>query len=127
MRFLIPVAVTLVIHLVLGWRWDLLGGVVAGWMWIDGGWWRGAASVGAVWLGLVMYTLIVATGPTLELHSVLAGMAGDMPSWSVPLIVVLIGILIGAVGGSIGTRLRILMQRGRASRAANKENTHGLT
>lgn len=125
MRWFILLAGTVACHLLLGWRWDLLGGIAAGWLWTRGGWWRGAVIVGLVWLALVVYSIFTATGPALELHHILAGMAGGVPTWSVPVIVVVIGLLIGAIGGLIGSRLRGLARSKRLSGAAVKDTTHG--
>ncbi|MDX1741673.1 MAG: hypothetical protein R3178_10280 [Rhodothermales bacterium] len=125
MRFTLIILLTLLLHLVLGWRWDVVGGALAGWYWVEEGWWRGAAIVGLVWLGLVLYSLALASGPTLELHRILAWMAHGIPAWSVPILVVLIGALIGAIGGVIGSRARRLLLQNRSSAAGVKHSPHG--
>jgi hypothetical protein len=125
MRWIIVLTGTLACHVLLGWRWDLLGGIAAGWLWIRGGWWRGAVIVGLVWLGLVVYSILVAEGPALELHHILAGMAGDIPTWSIPVVVVVIGLLIGATGGLIGSRLRGLVKSKRLPSAVVRDTTDG--
>jgi hypothetical protein len=125
MRFALLLLFTLVLHVLLGWRWDIVGGVLAGWFWMERGAWRGAAVVGLVWLGLVVYSLVVAAGPTLELHRILAGMARAIPSWSVPVLVVLIGALIGAIGGVVGSRAHVLVMQNRGNATGVKDSPDG--
>ncbi|MBT8399655.1 MAG: hypothetical protein KJO98_04200 [Rhodothermia bacterium] len=97
--------IALVVHVLLGWPWSILGGVAAGWLAPRGGWWRGALAVGMAWLILIGYNFIVANGPVREMHRVVAGVAGDLPGWTIPGLSLFVGILIGAAGGLVGTSL----------------------
>ena len=65
--------------------------------------------MGGVWAGLTSYTIAVATGPTIELHRILAGVSGFVPSFAVPLIIVAVGFIIGLSGGLVGSGLRKLV------------------
>lgn len=98
--------IALAVHVVLGWPWSILGGVVAGWLEPRGGWWRGALVVGSAWLILIGYNLLVATGPVREMHRVVASIAGNLPAWTIPVLSVFVGLLIGAAGGMVGASLR---------------------
>jgi hypothetical protein len=110
MRWLFSIAVTAACHLLLGWAWGVARGILAGWLWTSGGWWRGAVAVGSVWAGLTSYTIAVATGPAIELHRILAGVSGLVPSFAVPIIIIAVGILIGLSGGLVGSGLRRLVR-----------------
>ncbi len=114
------VALTLLIHVLAGWTWSVAGGVIAGWLWSAGGWWRGAIVVGGAWLALVAYSILIATGPSLRLHAILSGIAGGIPSWMIPVLIVMVGATLGVAGGLVGSSARTLSRR--RSTAADTDN-----
>ena len=114
MKILAIAVFALVLHILLGWAWTFLAGVVAG-VWVGRrGWLVGGVGVGLGWLVLVMYNIIVASGPVGRMTETLGGILGNLPGFVVLGITVLIGVLLGTVGGGLGTQVRLLSKRGGA-------------
>ena len=108
-RILVSLFTALVLHVVLGWPWSVGGGILAGWLFPRGAWWRGAVVVGMDWALLIGYNLFVAYGPVREMHRVVADIAWSSPSWTIPLASVLVGAAIGVGGGLVGSSLYHIM------------------
>lgn len=108
MKLLVTVILAFALHLLLGWAWTILAGIVVGVWQGRRGWLVGAAGVGLSWLGLVVYNLVVAPGPVGRMADTLGGILGNLPGFAVMALTVLIGVLLGVVGGGLGTRLGLL-------------------
>ena len=112
MRLIVTTFVALVLHLLLGWTWTILAGVVAG-VWLGRrGWLVGGIGVGLSWLGLVGHNFAVAAEPVGRMVDTLGGILGNLPGFVVVAVTVLIGVLLGLVGGGLGTQLGLLVKRG---------------
>ena len=108
MKTAATVALALVLHVVLGWKWTLLAGVAGGAWAGRRGWLVGALGVGLDFLVLVIYSFFAAPAETGTMVETVGGLFGGIgPFLVVP--TVLIGVLIGAVGGALGTAVRGLV------------------
>ena len=105
MRVLLCAAVTIAIHLLLGWEWTILGGLLCGWLLPERGGWWGMAAVGGAWAVLVAFNGLAAPGPVGSMLQTTGTILGNLPAWLVVVLTVLIGILLGGLGGAIGSRL----------------------
>ena len=105
MKIAVAFILALILHLLLGWAWTILAGVVVGVWQGRGGWLVGGIGVGASWLTLVLYNVIVATEPVGRMTDTLGGILGNLPGIAVIIITMLIGVLLGLVGGGLGTQL----------------------
>ncbi len=103
MKLALSFSVALLSHLLIGWAWGALGGVLIGWLSPRGGWWKGILVVGAVWAVLIGYNFVVAAGPVSEMHRVMGDIIGDLPAWAFPLISLATGGMIGLAGGLVGS------------------------
>ena len=97
------------LHLVLGWEWTILAGIVGGIWKGRGGWWLGGLGVGIGWGALVAWTFIVAPAPTMRMIEIIGGIIGGLPALVTPLISVLFGVLLGTAGGGLGLQIRLLI------------------
>lgn len=99
------------LHLILGWEWTLGAGLAAGYAFERRGWLYGALVVGCDWLALLVYNYLVDARAIGVMTDTLGGMLGNMPSFAVVAMTVLIGLLLGLIGGAAGTQLRRLIGR----------------
>lgn len=110
LRVAVVAVLALALHLLLGWRWTILAGIVGG-AWVDRrGWLVGALGVGLDWAVLVLYNYATARAATQVMTETMGRLLGNMPSLVVVAATVLIGGLIGVLGGAIGTALRGLIR-----------------
>lgn len=101
--------VSLVLHVVLGWGWTILGGVLVG-AWVRRrGWLLGMVAVGLDWLLLVVYSWWAAAEAFGRMVAAVGELFGNMPGAAVVACTLSIGLLLGAVGGALGARLRRLV------------------
>lgn len=110
-RVIFTAALSLLLHLVLGWAWTLGAGILGGVLAERHGWMVGAAGVGVGWMALVGYSSAVAPGATGALLDILSGLFGNIPAILVVVCTVFIGVLLGALGGVLGTTGRALLSR----------------
>ncbi len=112
MKLFVSFAVALLSHLLFGWIWGVLGGVLVGWLSPKGGWWKGVLVVACAWAALIGYNFVVAAGPVAEMHRVMADIIGDLPAGAFPLMSVGAGGMIGLAGGLVGSAARHLARTG---------------
>jgi len=103
-RILGTAAVSILLHLVLGWAWTVGAGVLAGVWGVRRGWLVGAIGVGLGWAVWVAYSALVAPGSVEALLGILGSLFGNIPGALVVVCTVLIGVLLGGLGGVIGTQ-----------------------
>lgn len=108
MIFLASLLVALVVHVLLGWPWSILGGAVAGFASSRTGWIVGAAAVGFSWALLILYNFAVAPPEMARFLRITGGLLGNMSGSMVVGVTVLMGVLIGLLGGAIGGLIRSL-------------------
>lgn len=98
-------AISVTLHLTLGWEWTVLAGVTAG-LWRPGrGWALGAIGGALGWGALIGYTASVAPGPLRLLLDTLGALGGNIPGEAVVGATLVLGAVLGAVGGGLGTLL----------------------
>jgi hypothetical protein len=110
LRIFLVAALSLLVHLVLGWGWTIVAGIVAG-FWIDRrGWLVGAAGVGLGWLILVGHAAAVAGPEVGEMARVMGEVFGGFPGAVIYLLSVVLGLVLGLIGGVIGSQSRALVR-----------------
>jgi hypothetical protein len=116
MKLLVIILLALVIHLLLGWAWTILAGIVAGVWALRRGWLLGGAGVGLSWLVLIGYNFVVAPGPVGRMTDTMGGILGHLPGIAVVGLTLLMGVLLGTVGGGLGTQVSLWSgRRGRVT------------
>lgn len=96
-------------HVLLGWKWTLAAGVIAGFFADRRGALIGALVVGADWLLLLVINYVVDARAVGAMTRAFGSILGNMPSFGVVAITLLIGLLLGLIGGAAGSRLRRLL------------------
>lgn len=114
LKTLVTTALSIVLHVLLGWGWTLGAGIVGG-LWAGRtGWLVGGAGVGAGWTAGVVYSAYVAPASTRILLDTLAQLfgsaLGNIPDSLIVAVTILIGAVLGMLGGLIGTQLRALVR-----------------
>ena len=101
-------ALSVALHLTLGWAATVLAGIGAGAGARRHGWALGATGTGLGWAGLVIYSAFVAPAAFRVLLDTLGAFAGTIPGSVLVGGTVLMGSLLGALGGGIGSVARSL-------------------
>ena len=114
MRIIITFVLAVVLHLLLGWPWTLLAGIIGGFWAVRRGWLVGLLGVGLGWLALMAYHYIVDARATRLMTEQVGGIVGNMPGVAIVALTLLIGLLLGALGGAIGTQARHLFEARRS-------------
>ena len=103
--FVVALGLALLLHLLVGWEWTLLAGVVYG-FWVRRLAWLGAGVVGLLaWALLLLYSYVVAAESMGRMSDTIAALAGGSASWLVPLATLTVGFVLGALGGVLGAML----------------------
>lgn len=96
------------LHVVLGWEWTLIGGVLLG-LWRPRRGWLWGGSGGALgWASLVGYTAAMAPASLRLLLDTLGALGGNIPPEAVVGATVVLGGALGALGGALGSAVRAL-------------------
>lgn len=106
MLLFLALAVTLALHVVLGWPWSIVGGFVAGVGAKRFGWALGTVAVALSWTILVVYNFAVAPEEMARFVEVTSTLLGNMNGPMLVLTTVLLGALLGLLGGGIGSLVR---------------------
>ena len=114
--FLLAVVVALGAHVLLGWEWTLLGGIVCGLLASKRPLLCGSLAGGLAWLVLLGWNLAVAREPVVRMLTTIGRMFGGLPGWVVGLVTILIGVLLGLGGALAGNALRRMSMAKRALR-----------
>ena len=104
-------AVGLVAHVLLGWQFTILGGVVAGFHSSPHHWLNGMLAGALAWMSLVAYNLSVARKPTEVMLTSMGAIFGGLPGWGLLILTICLGALLGAAGVWPGIVLRRLRPR----------------
>ncbi len=109
MALLVTALLSIVVHLVLGWEWTVLAGIVGGIIARRlSGWLVGAGGAALGWGALVVYTSALAPMSLRVMIDTVASLAGNIPGEALVGLTVFVGGLLGALGGGIGSVLRPL-------------------
>ena len=112
---LVGTLLSLVTHLVLGWAWTMLAGLVAGFLVERRRWLAGGLAVGLAWGLLIAHSFAVAPAPTWRMITFTGSLFGGLPGPVVPIATVLIGVAFGTVGSLLCTPLLHFWNRARPS------------
>ena len=104
MKTAVTLVLAFVLHLLLGWAWTLVAGMVGGAWAVRRGWLVGALGVGLDWLAWLLYDYLTAQAATAEMVRVVGGALGNLPGGAVVGLTLLLGLVIGGLGGFIGTQ-----------------------
>lgn len=105
-RIGITAVLAVVLHVLLGWAWTFVAGLVGGGMGPRRGWVVGALGVLLDWLLLVVYNGAVAASAVQEMARVFGALIGNLPGAAVVCATLLVGAVLGALGGALGSALR---------------------
>lgn len=105
MKILLSLGVTVAIHVLLGWEWTLLGGVLSGWLSPARGWLKGMGAVGGAWALYVIIDWLAAPEAVSKMLDTFGQIMGNLPGALVVVLTILIGCLLGMFGGLIGSSL----------------------
>ncbi len=117
------------LHLVLGWQWTMLAGILCGMMMYRWGGFGGFVSVASGWGILVLINYLAAPEPVGRMLHITGGILGNLPGAAVVVLTLVIGGLIGLIGGLIGIQLARLVPSLRLYRQFTKykhRNSEGL-
>jgi len=92
----------LLLHVVFGWQYAVIGAIVAGAIFQDKPVMAGVLTLVATWGGLVIYNFTVATEETMKMVGIMAALIGDIPPFMTVGITILIAAVLGAAGGWLG-------------------------
>ncbi len=109
MIFLGALLLAMLLHVVLGWPWSILGGVAAGVASTKTGWLLGMVAVGMSWSMLILYNFVVAPDETSRFLTITGGLFGNMSGPTLVVVTVSLGLLLGLLGGVIGSLLRSIV------------------
>lgn len=115
MLLLLAALCALALHILLGWQWSLIGGIVAGYGVRRFAWAAGMIVVALSWILLVVYNFAVAPAEMARFVKITSGLFGNMPGPILVLTTILIGALLGVLGGIIGGLARNLTPGFRSS------------
>lgn len=99
---LLSAGTALLLHLVFGWQYAVIGAIVAGALFKEKPVIAGMLTLVTCWGGLVIYNFTVATEETMKMVGIMAAIIGDIPSFMIVGLTVLIAAVLGAAGGWLG-------------------------
>ena len=108
MLLFLAALLALALHILLGWQWSLIGGVIAGFGVRRFAWAAGMIAVALSWMLLVVYNFAVAPAEMARFVKIASGLFGNMPGPMLVLATILIGALLGVLGGMTGGLARNL-------------------
>ena len=111
MKILGTAVLSIILHLLLGWAWTLLAGIVGGFWAVRRGWLVGTFGVGLAWAALIGYNFAVASGPVTTMTDTMGGIMGDWPGFATVALTLFIGVLLGLLGGAIGGQIRLFFPK----------------
>lgn len=107
---LLTAAVSLVLHLLVGWEATVVAGGVGGLWAVRRGWLVGAVGAATAWLILVVYSLSVSPVSVRLLLETVGALGGNIPGEALVVGTIMLGGILGALGGSLGELLRTMVQ-----------------
>ncbi len=97
------IGIALLLHLLIGWPYAIVGAVVAGALFKEHSVMAGVWTLVATWGGLVIYSFAVATEETTNMVTVVAALIGDLPPIMTVVLTIGIAAILGAIGGWLGS------------------------
>lgn len=110
--YIVGTAVSLVLHVTLGWAWSVVGAILAGGLSSRLGALVGATSMVLAWGLAILYSFMRAPDETAEMARVVAALLGNLPSPVTVALTLFIAAAIGLAGGWFGSTLRRLSTHG---------------
>lgn len=112
--YLLFIALSVVVHILVGWGWTFIVAVAAGYILGRSGWMTGALVLAAGWMLLVGYNFRVAPYETGQMLATMGALMGNLPAWLVVCVTLLIGTALGALGGAAGAHIATAIRVARA-------------
>lgn len=106
---------TLILHLLIGWMWGVLGAVLGGWLIGEKGWIVGSIGVAIAWAAIIIYSYLQASYQVAEMARVIGELIGGLPPFTTYALTVLLGGLLGLFGGAVGSSLSALRSARRST------------
>jgi hypothetical protein len=107
---LLSAAVATVAHFTLGWLAVIPVAVLAGALHFKRGWLTGLGAILLSWSLIVLWSFVVAAGPTLEMTRALGELAGGLPAFAIVVATLVTAALLGAAGGAFGAAVRNIVR-----------------
>ncbi len=111
MILILAIALSILIHLFVGWEYTILAGVFAGYFGKKFGPIQGMAALGIAWMSLLFWNFIVAKDPASKLVDFFSHLLGDLSPGLVLILIIGIACILGLLGGLIGQQIRMLFNK----------------
>ena len=99
---LLSIGIALVLHLVFGWQYAVIGAIIAGALLKERPVLAGMITLISCWGGLVVYSFSVASEETMRMVVIMSAIIGDLPPFATVALTVGIAAILGATGGWLG-------------------------
>ena len=109
MKVVLCTAIAVFLHIVLGWQWTILAGILCSMMSAQKGWLKGALCVASGWGILVLFNYLSSPEPVGRMLEFAGSLMGNLPGAAIVVLTLVIGGLLGMFGGMIGTQLVALV------------------
>ncbi|MEX0821983.1 MAG: hypothetical protein WD021_07545 [Rhodothermales bacterium] len=110
-RLLALTALAAGLHSTLGWEWTAAAGLAAGYWMPQRAWIYGGVVVGLDYALFVAFSFARDPRAVGVMTETMGAFLGNMPSYAVVALTVVLGVAIGIVTGAAGRRLRHLVDR----------------
>ena len=111
MLFAAVLVLALLLHILIGWQWTILAGVVYGFLGPRLVWLHAALACGLAWTLLVLWNYAVAPLETGRMTETVGGLFGNIAPSAVVALTILLCALCGLIGALIGRRLHLIFRR----------------
>ncbi|GAB5519254.1 MAG: hypothetical protein RhofKO_15050 [Rhodothermales bacterium] len=100
---IIGIALSIVLHLLLGWAWTIIAAVAGGYLAHRGGWWVGMLTLLVGWGSLLLGFTLLDGQSVRATMEIMGGILGGVPGLAVVIAPLLIASILGVLGGAAGS------------------------